>query len=153
MSEKVTFDDVYEIAAEVAEETVTKFLKNLVKLVPQAADVVDEIKDSQYEELKKLRQNKLTESALDEQPVIERKSRRQSARQAKPIIPTDDDDAFYDERDTEFAAIAHSGAASDPLDIDDALREIPLEGSNLYSQAMSSAVDNGSIVSNPAASF
>lgn len=59
MKNSVTYDEVYEIAAEVCEDMITKFLKNLVKLVPVAEDVVDDIQEQQYEELKALRQEKL----------------------------------------------------------------------------------------------
>lgn len=60
----VTIDDVYEIASEVCETMITKFLKNLVKLVPEAEDTVGEIQEQQYQELKQLRQNRLSESRL-----------------------------------------------------------------------------------------
>lgn len=59
---EITYDEVYEIAAEVCEEMITKFLKNLVKLLPKGEDVVDEIQEQQYEELKAFRQEKLRES-------------------------------------------------------------------------------------------
>ncbi len=59
MKNSVTYDEVYEIAAEVCEDMITKFLKNLVKLVPVAEGVVDDIQEQQYEELKALRQEKL----------------------------------------------------------------------------------------------
>jgi len=63
MAGGLTYDDVYEIAAEVAEEVVTKFLSNLVKLVPSSEEVVEDIQERQYQELKQLRQNKMQESA------------------------------------------------------------------------------------------
>lgn len=128
MNERVTIDDVYEIAAEVAEDTITKFLQNLVKLIPAAETVVEDIRDSQYEELKRLRQGKLQESR---KPL-------------RPVIPTDN---FDDPVDREFNAIAHpSSQNSNNLDIDDALSQIPLERSDLFGQANSSEVDSGSIV-------
>lgn len=140
MQDRVTFDDVYEIAAEVAEDTIKKFLKNLVKLVPQAEDVVDDIKESQYEELKRLRQGKLQEQRVS-RPV---------SRSSAPIIPMEEsaDDAFYDEAEDEFAQIAHpvTNAKSNPLDIEAALSQIPLEKSDLFGAAANSAVDDSSIV-------
>lgn len=45
----ITIDEVYEIAAEVAQETITKFLSNLVKLVPNAGDITEDIKQAQYD--------------------------------------------------------------------------------------------------------
>ena len=45
----VTIDEVYEIAAEVAQETITKFLSNLVKLVPNSSDITEDIKQAQYD--------------------------------------------------------------------------------------------------------
>ena len=144
MSDRVTFDDVYEIAAEVAEETVKKFLTNLVKLVPQAADVVDEIRDEQYEELRSLRQGKLQENRR--QPVPQRRP----VRQQEAIIPVDDnDDAFYDDAEDEFAAIAHpaTSAQTDPdLDVDTALSQITLEKSDLFGEAAHSEVIDNAVV-------
>lgn len=136
--DKVTYDDVYEIAAEVAEETIKKFLQNLVKLVPAAEDVVDDIKESQYEELKRLKQ------AESQQEVYtsKRAKIREQAR-SQPIIPMDDD-----EEEDEFAAIAHPSRAqgTSNLKLDEALSQIPLESSDLYGGAASSPVDDSQIV-------
>jgi hypothetical protein len=136
--DKVTYDDVYEIAAEVAEETIKKFLQNLVKLVPAAEDVVDNIKESQYEELKRLKQ------AESQQEVYtsKRAKIREQAR-SQPIIPMDDD-----EEEDEFAAIAHPSKAqgTSSLKLDEALSQIPLESSDLYGGAASSPVDDSQIV-------
>lgn len=135
--DKVTYDDVYEIAAEVAEETIKKFLQNLVKLVPAAEDVVDDIKESQYEELKRLKQ------AESQQEVYtsKRAKIREQAR-SQPIIPMDDDE------EDEFAAIAHPSKAqgTSSLKLDEALSQIPLESSDLYGGAASSPVDDSQIV-------
>lgn len=148
MSDKVTFDDVYEIAAEVAEDTITKFLQNLVKLVPQASEVVDDIKDQQYEELKQLRQEKLNESRSrtipqSQQPVMSKRAlaRAERSNPGKPIIPTDD---FENQQDNDFAAIAHNRSVSDSsADIDSALAEIPLEQDrNLFNDVANSDIDN-----------
>lgn len=136
--DKVTYDDVYEIAAEVAEETIKKFLQNLVKLVPAAEDVVDDIKESQYEELKRLKQ------AESQQEIYtsKRAKIREQAR-SQPIIPMEDD-----EEEDEFAAIAHPSKAqgTSSLKLDEALSQIPLESSDLYGGAASSPVDDSQIV-------
>lgn len=57
--DRLTVDDVYDIAAEVCEEMITKFLANLVKLVPNVDTVVEDIQEQQYQELRQLRQQKL----------------------------------------------------------------------------------------------
>lgn len=144
--DKVTFDDVYEIAAEVAEETIKKFLTNLVKLVPAAEDVVSEIKEEQYEELRQLRQGKLQETRVSKRaPVATAK------KSSAPIIPTEEDDEedFYSQQDDEFAQIAHpvtNSTANAGVDIDEALSQITLEKSDLFGAAANSAVDDACIV-------
>lgn len=144
--DKVTFDDVYEIAAEVAEETIKKFLTNLVKLVPAAEDVVSEIKEEQYEELRQLRQGKLQETRVSKRaPVATAK------KSSAPIIPTEEDDEedFYSQQDDEFAQIAHpvtNSTANVGVDIDEALSQITLEKSDLFGAAANSAVDDACVV-------
>lgn len=144
--DKVTFDDVYEIAAEVAEETIKKFLTNLVKLVPAAEDVVSEIKEEQYEELRQLRQGKLQETRVSKRaPVTAAK------KSSAPIIPTEEEDEedFYAQQDDDFAQIAHpvtNSAANAGVDIDEALSQITLEKSDLFGAAANSAVDNACVV-------
>ena len=144
--DKVTFDDVYEIAAEVAEETIKKFLTNLVKLVPAAEDVVSEIKEEQYEELRQLRQGKLQETRVSKRaPVATAK------KSSAPIIPTEEDDEedFYSQQDDEFAQIAHpvtNSTANTGVDIDEALSQITLEKSDLFGAAANSAVDDACVV-------
>lgn len=144
--DKVTFDDVYEIAAEVAEETIKKFLTNLVKLVPAAEDVVSEIKEEQYEELRQLRQGKLQETRVSKRaPVATAK------KSSAPIIPTEEDDEedFYSQQDDEFAQIAHpvtNSTANAGVDIDEALSQITLEKSDLLGAAANSAVDDACVV-------
>lgn len=144
--DKVTFDDVYEIAAEVAEETIKKFLTNLVKLVPAAEDVVSEIKEEQYEELRQLRQGKLQESRVSKRaPVATAK------RSSAPIIPTEEEteEDFYAQQDDEFAQIAHpvtNSPANAGVDIDEALSQITLEKSDLFGAAANSAVDDACVV-------
>lgn len=146
MNDKVTFDDVYEIAAEVAEETIKKFLTNLVKLVPAAEDVVSEIKEEQYEELRQLRQGKLQEAKVSKRaPVTAAK------KSSAPIIPTEDEEEedFYAQQDDEFAQIAHpvtNSAANAGVDIDDALSQITLEKSDLFGAAANSAVDDACVI-------
>lgn len=147
MQERVTFDDVYEIAAEVAEETVKRFLSNLVKLVPQAEAVVDDIREEQYEELRQLRQGKLQEQRIA-RPIPNRNAA--PARRSDPIIPMNESssDSFYDDADDEFAQIAHPATnnVSNPLNIDDALSQIPLEKSDLFGAAAHSDVVDTAIV-------
>ena len=144
--DKVTFDDVYEIAAEVAEETIKKFLTNLVKLVPAAEDVVSEIKEEQYEELRQLRQGKLQETRVSKKaPVTAAK------KSSAPIIPTEEDneEVFYSQQDAEFAQIAHpvtNSTANAGVDIDEALSQITLEKSDLFGAAANSAVDDACVV-------
>lgn len=144
--DKVTFDDVYEIAAEVAEETIKKFLTNLVKLVPAAEDVVSEIKEEQYEELRQLRQGKLQETRVSKRaPVTAAK------KSSAPIIPTEEEDEedFYTQQDDEFAQIAHpvtNSTANAGVDIDEALSQITLEKSDLFGAAANSAVDDACVV-------
>ena len=144
--DKVTFDDVYEIAAEVAEETIKKFLTNLVKLVPAAEDVVSEIKEEQYEELRQLRQGKLQETRVSKRaPVATAK------KSSAPIIPTEEDNEedFYAQQDDEFAQIAHpvtNSTANTGVDIDEALSQITLEKSDLFGAAANSAVDDACVV-------
>lgn len=144
--DKVTFDDVYEIAAEVAEETIKKFLTNLVKLVPAAEDVVSEIKEEQYEELRQLRQGKLQETRVSKRaPVATAK------KSSAPIIPTEEEDEedFYTQQDDEFAQIAHpvtNSTANAGVDIDEALSQITLEKSDLFGAAANSAVDDACVV-------
>lgn len=144
--DKVTFDDVYEIAAEVAEETIKKFLTNLVKLVPAAEDVVSEIKEEQYEELRQLRQGKLQETRVSKRaPVATAK------KSSAPIIPTEgeDEEDFYAQQDDEFAQIAHpvtNSTANAGVDIDEALSQITLEKSDLFGAAANSAVDDACVV-------
>lgn len=138
--DNITYDDIYEIAAEVAEETITKFLQNLVKLVPSAEDTVDNIQASQYEELKQLRK------------AVNPKAAKSSA----PLIPVDDEEdtdpetAFYEQQDQEFAQIAHGKPKTlqESMNIDDALSKIPLERSDLFGQASHSEVDNSQVVPN-----
>ena len=121
----LTYDDVYEIAAEVAEEVVTKFLRNLVKLVPSSEEVVEEIQESQYQELKRLRQGKLQENA--------------------PATATKHVDYAPDELvgmgdDDDIAAIAHpekvGGEASWAAknNFDDVLSSVTLEKSDLVGE-------------------
>lgn len=139
----ITYDEVYEIAAEVAEETISKFLQNLLKLVPAAEDVVDDIKEAQYEELRQLRSKR---------DLPEQKSKRAKIREnikAQPMILREDEDD--EEEEDEFESIAHPGRSklNESLEdsLSDALDEIPLENSDLYGGARSSAVDDSQVVS------
>lgn len=124
--DRITYDDVYEIAAEVAEETITKFLQNLVKLVPAAEDVIDDIKDQQYEDLKTLRQSKNNLANFGEQ-------------------------SFVEKQNNDFAAIAgkSNNSLKESASLDAVLSQIPLEKSDLFGAAAASPVDNTEIVAQP----
>lgn len=61
----LTYQDVYEIASEVAEETITKFLQNLVKLVPAAQDIQEGIQERQFEALRKNKKRKPVQESFD----------------------------------------------------------------------------------------
>lgn len=128
---EITVDDVYEIAAEVAEETITKFLQNLVKLIPTSEEVVDDIKEAQYQELQNYRKN-LKESTDRNIEVPQKK---------KPVITVDD---LIDDSNEDFAGIAHPDKDSfeDSLnDMDDALSKITIPTSDLLGQSMNSPCD------------
>lgn len=126
--DRITYDDVYEIAAEVAEETITKFLQNLVKLVPTAEDVVDDIKEQQYEDLKALKQSKNNYTGFGEQSFVERQN-------------------------NDFAAIAgKNNSLKESANLDSVLNQIPLENSDLFGAAAASPVDNTEIVAQPGVS-
>lgn len=118
--DRITYDDVYEIAAEVAEETITKFLQNLIKLVPAAEDVVDDIKEQQYAELRALKQNKTSAFSNTDFGA----------------------NNFVEQQNEDFAAIAGKSSLKESLNIDSALSQIPLEKTDLLSQASNSAVEN-----------
>lgn len=49
---RLTEEDVYEIAAEVAQEMITKFLSNLKGLIPDPEDVADEIQENYRREFR-----------------------------------------------------------------------------------------------------
>lgn len=128
MQERLTIDDVYDIAAEVAEETVTRFLTNLVKLVPNSEDVVDGIRKAQYEELKSLRRkssSNLKESAS--RRIVEEEDDEDEG----PIIDVDESQEEYDE----FAEIAHPRKANNNIDVFSSLKDINLEVSDLAGEA------------------
>lgn len=128
--DRITYDDIYEIAAEVAEETITKFLQNLVKLIPSSEDIIDDIKYKQREELKLLKQhqNSSDDYAQDDNYDFGPKS-------------------FVEQQNEDFANIAGKRLnESSKLDVDSALSQIPLENSNLFEQAASSDVDNSKII-------
>lgn len=128
--DRITYEDIYEIAAEVAEETITKFLQNLVKLIPSSEDIIDDIKYKQREELKLLKQhqNSSDDYAQGDNYDFGPKS-------------------FVEQQNEDFANIAGKRLnESSKLDVDSALSQIPLENSNLFEQAASSDVDNSKII-------
>ncbi len=128
--EMLTYDDVVQIATEIAEQTVKTFLKNLIKLVPTAEETEDAIRTAQYKELQALRSGakpKATKAAA-RAPEI-----------SAPII-----DLEEDVEEDEFAAIAHPERANklnEAYNMDDALSQIPLERSDLFGEAAQSPVD------------
>lgn len=52
---RLTEEDVYEIAAEVAQEMITKFLSNLKGLIPDPEDVADEIQENYRREFREFK--------------------------------------------------------------------------------------------------
>lgn len=63
MSQYVTIDEAYEIASEVAQKTITKFLSNLVKLVPDANETFEDIKAEQWRAYRENRNSKKSSRA------------------------------------------------------------------------------------------
>lgn len=125
--EMLTYDDVVQIATEIAEQTVKTFLKNLIKLVPTAEETEDAIRTAQYKELQALRSGAKPKAAA-RAPEI-----------SAPII-----DLEEDVEEDEFAAIAHPEKANklnEAYNMDDALSQIPLERSDLFGEAAQSPVD------------
>ena len=92
----LTYQDVYDIAAEVSQETVKKFLSNLVKLVPDAESVVSDIQEQQFRN----RNNR----ANTPRPQIRKPAYQQSVAE-----PVEDQDYYIGDEteEDEFANIAH----------------------------------------------
>lgn len=109
----LSYEDVYEIAAEVAEDTITKFLKNLVKLVPKSEEVVDEIQERQFRDLRNMRSQN---SNFTQTPITTQQNLQESFTPNIPEEPEQDD----------FDAIAHpqSNTATDKS-IFDMLSQLP----------------------------
>lgn len=132
--DNITYDDVYEIAAEVAEETITKFLQNLVKLVPDAESVVSDIKNQQYQELKKLKKRKNSVIEDDEEDSEE------------DVYEEEEPENFEEQRNKEFAQIAHESSLKENVNnFDSVLSQVPLESSSLFDQAQHSQVEDSNI--------
>lgn len=128
--EMLTYDDVVQIATEIAEQTVKTFLKNLIKLVPTAEETEDAIRTAQYKELQALRSGAKPKAA---------KAATRAPEISAPII-----DLEEDVEEDEFAAIAHPERANklnEAYNMDDALSQIPLERSDLFGEAAQSPVD------------
>lgn len=126
----LTYDDVVQIATEIAEQTVKTFLKNLIKLVPTAEETEDAIRTAQYKELQALRSGAKPKAA---------KAAARTPEISAPII-----DLEEDVEEDEFAAIAHPERANklnEAYNMDDALSQIPLERSDLFGEAAQSPVD------------
>lgn len=149
MSKELTIDDVYEIASEVAENTVKTFLSNLVKLVPSAEATVDAIRDAQYRELKKLKKSKNVSyddyedeseeedyEDFEEEEAPTKKLKESAKRNPVSLKDLVDDDA-------DFAAIAHPATANESpeMNIDAALSQITLERSDLFEAAATSEIE------------
>lgn len=60
-------EEVYDIAAEVAQEMITKFLINLKSLIPDSSETSEEIQNKHYEEMKSVRSsnNRINENSSD----------------------------------------------------------------------------------------
>lgn len=92
----LTYDDVYDIATEVCEKMITKFLQNLVNLVPDAEETMDEIEEEHYEAHRAMREGRAN-------PVPKRRT-------VTPLtIPKEEDEEVYEEEEEEdeIAALAH----------------------------------------------
>ena len=141
--DKVTYDDVYQIAAEVCEDMITKFLRNLVKLVPEAEEEVEDLQESQYRELQELRaQTGRDKRAMKEALVYPDKKQSKSVDYAP-------DEIVEENVDDEFAKIAHPETAGDGADWnpmmgteDDVLSQIPLQTGNLVEAQLNAAQGN-----------
>ena len=97
--QNVTIDDVYDIATEVCEEMITKFLQNLVQLVPTAEDTMDAIEEEHYRAHRAMREGR------SPAPV-------QKRRTVAPLtIPKEEEEEVYEEEEEEeedeIAALAH----------------------------------------------
>lgn len=97
--QNVTIDDVYDIATEVCEEMITKFLQNLVQLVPTAEDTIDAIEEEHYRAHRAMREGRAN-------PAPKRRT-------VTPLtIPKEEDEEVYEEEEEEeeedeIAALAH----------------------------------------------
>ena len=63
---RLTEEDVYEIAAEVAQEMITKFLSNLKGLIPDPEDVADEIQENYRREFRDFKKGYSQSSRVQE---------------------------------------------------------------------------------------
>ena len=97
--QNVTIDDVYDISTEVCEEMITKFLQNLVRLVPTAEDTIDAIEEEHYRDHRAMREGRAN-------PASKRRA-------VTPLtIPKEEDEEVYEEEEEEeeedeIAALAH----------------------------------------------
>lgn len=109
----VTVDEAYEIASEVAQKTITKFLTNLVRLVPDAEDMVDDIKAEQwraYRESKSGRpasKKRVREQSWDETVEDNQEEDDYMRKVYEEGRKSDADDA--DDTDDVFEEVAHGG--------------------------------------------
>lgn len=63
---RLTEEDVYEIAAEVAQEMITKFLSNLKGLIPDPEEVADEIQENYRREFRDFKKGYSQSSRVQE---------------------------------------------------------------------------------------
>lgn len=139
--DKVTYDDVYQIAAEVCEDMITKFLRNLVKLVPDAEEEVEDLQESQYQELQAYRAQAGRDKRAMKEALVYPKKQTKSVDYAP-------DEIVEENVDDEFAKIAHpesEGAEGwNPMmgTEDDVLSQIPLQTGNLVEAQLDAAQGN-----------
>lgn len=119
----LSYEDVYEIAAEVAQETITKFLQNLVKLVPNSEDVVNDIQEQQFRNLRNMRAQQTQYTSQPQNPVYRQTHMNESI--SSPITETNDVRDDFDE-------IAHPGSNAEVnKGIFDVLNQIPGDDSGI----------------------
>lgn len=107
---RITIDDVYDIAAEVCEEMIGKFLSNLVKLVPTGEDIVEDIKEDQW---RSLRSGRMPSTPRDDPEMVAIKQQVQKSVAAQ----------FQDD----IAEIRQKPQSANDLISDDFMSQIDLE--------------------------
>lgn len=119
----LSYEDVYEIAAEVAQETITKFLQNLVKLVPNSEDVVNDIQEQQFRNLRNMRAQQTQYTPPQQNSIYRQTPMNESI--SSPITETNEVRDDFDE-------IAHPGSNAEVnKGIFDVLNQIPGDDSGI----------------------